>query len=210
MRRSEALLPETGTPGSPQRKQLEEHTQAVFILDSLSVPWTPVPVRGQSPLRAHEQGLDGAQIAPWMHRLWAAGCAGVSTRNSQTPATVLARKLLPSSVVSRHGALSPGRSAIHPSHLSPHLTPRRTSSRGEASAVSALWTADLHFAGKEVALESRRNFLKKALYVTPLVLTAAVRPSRACTAYNNAAGQGGSLTPRLPLDLRFAARPSGR
>lgn len=32
-------------------------------------------------------------------------------------------------------------------------------------------------------MESRRRFLKKALYVSPLILTAAVRPAHASSAY---------------------------
>ena len=39
-------------------------------------------------------------------------------------------------------------------------------------------------------METRRKFLKKALYVTPLILTVRVRPTLANSAYGP--GQGGS------------------
>lgn len=32
-------------------------------------------------------------------------------------------------------------------------------------------------------IESRRKFLKRVAYVTPIILTAAVRPAYACSAY---------------------------
>ncbi|MGQ9588709.1 MAG: hypothetical protein ACUVYA_00285 [Planctomycetota bacterium] len=46
-------------------------------------------------------------------------------------------------------------------------------------------------------MEDRRKFLKRALYVTPAILTVAVRPSFAAQAYGpgNGSGGGGSVTP---------------
>lgn len=42
-------------------------------------------------------------------------------------------------------------------------------------------------------MEDRRKFLKRALYVTPVILTVAVRPSLAGQAYGP--GNGGSVPP---------------
>lgn len=39
-------------------------------------------------------------------------------------------------------------------------------------------------------METRRRFLKKALYITPVILTVKVRPARANSAYGS--GSGGS------------------
>jgi hypothetical protein len=44
-------------------------------------------------------------------------------------------------------------------------------------------------------MESRRKFLKKALYVAPVVLSVAVRPAAAAPAYNPPGG-GGNTQPQ--------------
>jgi len=70
---------------------------------------------------------------------------------------------------------------------------------------------------KEAALESRRQFLKKAIYVAPLIITASVRPSFAGTGYDNGGGDDGSNNggsggeqppPPVRLPPRYVGRPS--
>lgn len=50
-------------------------------------------------------------------------------------------------------------------------------------------------------MESRRKFIKKALYVSPVILTAAVRPAFACHGYasqpGKPSGSGASAVFRL-------------
>ena len=41
-------------------------------------------------------------------------------------------------------------------------------------------------------MDSRREFLKKALYVTPVIVTASVRPAFARNTYGGGAGIGGT------------------
>lgn len=52
-------------------------------------------------------------------------------------------------------------------------------------------------------MESRRKFLKKALYVTPLILTVKVRPAHAKSGYN---GGGGGEPPPTDDSRRWVAR----
>lgn len=53
-------------------------------------------------------------------------------------------------------------------------------------------------------MESRRKFLKKALYVSPVILTAAVRPAFACHGY--AAQPGKPAGSRVEASLRWRHR----
>lgn len=44
-------------------------------------------------------------------------------------------------------------------------------------------------------METRRKFLKKALYASPVILSVAVRPAHASSAYGGNGGTGGSKPP---------------
>lgn len=59
-------------------------------------------------------------------------------------------------------------------------------------------------------MESRRQFLKKAIYVTPLIITASVRPSFAGTGYDNGGGEDGGGGEQPPAPVRLPPRYVGR
>jgi hypothetical protein len=40
-------------------------------------------------------------------------------------------------------------------------------------------------------METRRTFLRRAVYIAPLIMTVAVRPSHACTGYQRPSASGG-------------------
>ena len=52
-------------------------------------------------------------------------------------------------------------------------------------------------------METRRQFLKKALYTAPVIMTVAVRPSFGASAYGNPNGGGGGTPPPTPATRTF-------
>ena len=58
-------------------------------------------------------------------------------------------------------------------------------------------------------MEHRREFLRKALYLTPLILTASVRPARACATYGGGDGAGDGAGGGAGYDLGGDDIPTG-